>query len=469
MHVMKLGSIYLIKKNVTMKMLLLCLVMYFSISFACETDLDCSLNGACMNGVCDCDAAWKGDQCHELYQLPTSVTGDIKVENVSTWGAGTLQNKVDGKFHLYAAEFVGNCGVTTWLTNSQVVRYTASVPSGPWAREEVVLPVWGHCASTALAPNGTVILWALNGKQTPKSGTDAWGNACEGGASPCGFAKHGCGPDAPPLPNVTNPVDRAARPTHEELMEMKEHNQEQDDSSLSFFVSPDGPAGPWKLVQTEIKGTASGSLYAPWIMPNGTTFWVIQTDCPSQFPKNESGRCGTVLRAETWEGPYEILSDGACSLGEDHSIYVDKRGVHCMTHRFSDVSDPDGKYASANDGGHAFSVDGRDPWYCADGKGGVEVCSYSSPIAYNSTIIYEKDGVNKFGTRERPHMLFDGEIPVALTSSVQHCQDPGIPDACVEGDIHSCNATNLMACKNQWPGYHDRSWTAVTPLRTSKD
>ena len=25
--------------------------------------------------------------------------------------------------------------------------------------------------------------------------------------------------------------------------------------------------------------------------------------------------------------------------------------------------------------------------------------------AYNSTIIYETDGVNKFGTRERPHIL----------------------------------------------------------------
>ena len=81
---------------------------------------------------------------------------------------------------------------------------------------------------------------------------------------------------------------------------------------------------------------------------------------------------------------------------------------------------------------------------------------------------YEADGVNRFGTRERPHVLFDGDTPVALTSSVQHCQAPSVPDNCVPGDPHSCNATNRGACANGWPGYKDRAWTSVTPLRTSK-
>ena len=36
----------------------------------CTSTLDCSLNGDCVDGVCDCDPAWKGDQCHELFQLP---------------------------------------------------------------------------------------------------------------------------------------------------------------------------------------------------------------------------------------------------------------------------------------------------------------------------------------------------------------------------------------------------------------
>jgi hypothetical protein len=149
-------------------------------------------------------------------------------------------------------------------------------------------------------------------------------------------------------------------------------------------------------------------------------------------------------------------------------MYMDKRGhFHCITHRFSNVSLPAGPYDATKDGGHAFSVDGSDPnWYCIDGKGGHEYCNLDSPIAYNSTIIYQADGVNKFGTRERPHVLFDDGVPVALTTSVQHCQAPDIPDACTS-DPRSCNQTN-RPCANSWPGYKDRAFTSITPLRTKK-
>jgi hypothetical protein len=235
-------------------------------------------------------------------------------------------------------------------------------------------------------------------------------------------------------------------------------------------------SGPWKSFNARIEGdVGSYSIAAPWLLDNGTAYWVLQATCPSwvcaaQLGGKCFGTCGTIIRGETWEGPYKVLGTGACTLGEDHSMYVDKRGFHCITHRFSDpASSGDGPYASRYDGGHAFSVDGTDrSWYCADGRGGHSICNLQSPIAYNSTIVYRKDGVNVFGTRERPHVLFDGETPVALTTSVQHCQAPAVPDRCVPGDPHSCNGTNLGACSNSWPGYKDRAWTSVSPLRTSK-
>jgi hypothetical protein len=96
------------------------------------------------------------------------------------------------------------CALAVWLL--QVVHYTADAPHGPWLRRDVVLPVWSHCPSTALSPNGTVVLWSFKASnKKPKSGADAWGNHCQGGASPCGFAKHGCGPDAPPPPPSPHP------------------------------------------------------------------------------------------------------------------------------------------------------------------------------------------------------------------------------------------------------------------------
>ena len=61
--------------------------------------------------------------------------------------------------------------------------------------------MWSHCPSTAVSPDGTVVMWSFKaiGKH-PKLGPDPWGNTCKGGAAPCGFAKHGCGKDAPPVP-----------------------------------------------------------------------------------------------------------------------------------------------------------------------------------------------------------------------------------------------------------------------------
>ena len=121
--------------------------------------------------------------------------------------------------------------------------------------------------------------------------------------------------------------------------------------------------------------------------------------------------------------------------------------------------------------GHAFSLDGRDPWYCVDGKGGHARCSPASPPAYNTTIVYA-NGTAKFGTRERPHIQTDDEGNlIALTTSVQHCQDPTTPDFCLPVPRYdtrdtSCNASNAL-CSNAFPGYHDRSWTSVVPLRTA--
>ena len=84
-----------------------------------------------------------------------------------------------------------------------------------------------------------------------------------------------------------------------------------------------------------------------------------------------SGSMGTILRSEHgFEGPYTVMATGACSIGEDHSMCtqsqspgqgswvalvsvriggeflvvvsadIDKRGFHCITHRFSKVGDP---------------------------------------------------------------------------------------------------------------------------------
>jgi hypothetical protein len=540
------------------------------VAATCSSDLDCSLNGLCTSGRCECDAAWEGSQCERFATLPVAPGSDLKELGTSTWGAGTLSGRLNGEYHLFASEFVGACGVTAWQTNSQVVRFAAASPKGPWARKELSLPVWAHCASAAASPNGSVVMWSFRGHKQPRLGKDPQGQRCQDGATPCGFAKHGCGSErpVPPHPNpgagcatwgrtpsgytcaahhclsdgpkqpshcgaglcshamnattglcaplqckqddykhgcpaaaakqcdadprchgfalyktpwramraeffatkgaggLTSQVDWTAWTKTTQMVAVadgsttKHGPDETFSGSLPLSVSH-GPAGPWRDVAATITGGASFSIAAPWIAKNGTTMWVLQTGSwPADWPVSErAANIGLIIRASSWEGPYEVIARGACGPGEDPSIFVDKRGhVHCVYHRapFNETG---------KDGGHAFSLTGRDPWFCVDGRGGHGRCTADSPPAYNTTIIYT-NGTAKFGTRERPHVQVDDEGNlIALTTSVKHCQDPSTPYFCIPGDPSSCNASNAL-CSNQWPGYHDRSWTSVVPLRT---
>ena len=143
---------------------------------ACTSDLDCSLNGVCSgSGGCVCDVAWEGAQCERFATLPVPPGGDLKEALNSTWGVGTLAGRVDGEYHLYASEFVGSCGVTAWQTNSQIVRFASASPRGPWERKELALPLWAHCGSTAVSPNGSVVMWSFVGRSKPRLGKDPQG------------------------------------------------------------------------------------------------------------------------------------------------------------------------------------------------------------------------------------------------------------------------------------------------------
>lgn len=57
------------KEHNGMIIMLWCLCI--STIWACETVQDCSLNGACTNGKCDCEPAWVGLDCGALNLLPT--------------------------------------------------------------------------------------------------------------------------------------------------------------------------------------------------------------------------------------------------------------------------------------------------------------------------------------------------------------------------------------------------------------
>jgi hypothetical protein len=143
---------------------------------ACRSDLDCALNGVCLASRCRCDPQWEGEQCERFAFVPSPAAADVNSPwatpdlQISTWGLGTLQRPIDGQHHMFGTELTGSCGIGAWQTNSATVHWTSSTPAtGPWKRTGVVLPAQATCASTAMAPNGSLVLTLFGGvRSAPK-------------------------------------------------------------------------------------------------------------------------------------------------------------------------------------------------------------------------------------------------------------------------------------------------------------
>ena len=125
------------------------LLILFSVTLACETDLDCNLGGLCdsKTNTCMCSTEWRGDDCSSLALLPAELDNGYRPISSSSWG-GKIVKGSSGKYHLYAAAMVEKCGLTTWRTNSEIVHAMSySKPTGPYLNDwlnEPVVSTFGH-------------------------------------------------------------------------------------------------------------------------------------------------------------------------------------------------------------------------------------------------------------------------------------------------------------------------------------
>jgi hypothetical protein len=404
-------------------------------SAGCASSLDCSLNGECdvATGRCNCDVGWKGPGCASLDLAPQTTDTMLNETNLSTWGAPAVF--AEGAYHAYVSEMVEACGITSWQSNSQLTHYVAETPNGPWQRKDVAVPLWSHCATVAVVPNntGTTLLMThmsrgAKGRKCLPSG------CCVGGASPCGM-KHPCNASRTFLGPDSARAGESAPHTDGNL-------------PIKYAHSPDGP---WLQTSVQVRNLSRFFLAAPLVLPNGTAFMVVETPPLS-----------TLLRAETWRGPYDVVTRAACGGGEGASIWADRagRGLHCMYHRapFN---------VSSRDGGHSFSTDGVN-WFCARKGDGLHTSCHAAENGdaesipmYGSTIDFEGGGRISYGTRERPHAITDaGGSLVAVSSSLQLCA----PLAPAGGSGSWSSPGPYSQCTNRWPGYSDRTWTSILPV-----
>ena len=140
----------------------------------CNTEEDCSLGGECVNGVCKCDATWKGDHCVQLNLLPANKSAHgyqrgnnfgidtipgVANESFASWGGQAVYAE-DGQYHLVFADFMA-CGLGCWGTASQLARAVSQHPLGPYKKSEVIAPPFHHNPTFNKVPGGPYVITSI--------------------------------------------------------------------------------------------------------------------------------------------------------------------------------------------------------------------------------------------------------------------------------------------------------------------
>jgi hypothetical protein len=106
--------------------------------------LECELNGVLGKTGCECLPGWKGSTCGELDLLPASPSAGYTRTGYASWGGSVVQEPSDKKWVMYLAEMDLHCGLSSWSTNSRIVRAESSTPGGTYTFKEVAKKRFAH-------------------------------------------------------------------------------------------------------------------------------------------------------------------------------------------------------------------------------------------------------------------------------------------------------------------------------------
>ena len=385
---------------------------------SCTSNLDCSLNGVCSNGVCVCDAPWKDslkEACSLLDVLPhpddyvpaygggpTRRNTAWEKQSITSWGGNIVRGQEpDPKYHLFVSTMDEGKGLGSWGTQSRIDHAVADDPMHQFTFVSTALPKFAHNASPLKAPNGSFVLFHV-------------GRA--GGAA--------------------------------------------NDSSTSCFAHvSESVDGPWRALGNGLKNCNNP---APVFLANGSTLVLCSVGGYALYHTSDlfHGHGWTktldLQLPPSWSRPRPY---GHGKAYEDPFLWQDKRGNLHMLHHLYDFRNgyppnpaaPQPIQVSA----HAFSAPPFLEWhYNVDAQ------------PYNAWITFQNGTTQNFSTWERPHLLFDPKTraPTHLINGVQpYYNGPrGACDGCQAsgGSSHAC-----ASCKST-PGL-DYTYTLVTKLNVT--
>eukprot|EP00730_Choanoeca_flexa_P003214 TRINITY_DN11330_c0_g1_i8.p1 TRINITY_DN11330_c0_g1~~TRINITY_DN11330_c0_g1_i8.p1 ORF type:complete len:433 (+),score=36.90 TRINITY_DN11330_c0_g1_i8:215-1513(+) len=314
-----------------------------SAALACQSDIDCSLNGECVEESCRCFSAWGGSDCGVLQFKPSVQPAAYGYDpNVTSWGGNIVY--YNSTYHLYVTEVV-NCGLCNWRSNSQVTHATSDNIDGPYIKQDVALPIAAHNPEIVLGRdenNETIfVLFHIFG---------ATGQAPQ----PCA----------------------ASNEKH-----LPQHLLQPPAANGDVVHMSHSPTGPWTAYPLNV----GCNNPAPMQHRNGTWYLIC------------NGGTFHMYRADNFSGPYEHVVDlpsSAPNTGtwEDPFLYMDHAdNWHVLAHSW-DHGD-----AACNDSavsGHYYSADGLE-W------------TATSTHPYGHQVQFADGSSHIFSTAERPKMFFD--------------------------------------------------------------
>jgi hypothetical protein len=353
-----------------------------AVAASCAGDVDCSLNGVCVDRACVCDSGWAGPACSTLRLGVTDpALGHPWGAPGSSWGGLPVFDPAGGKWHLFYSQIARGCGLGAWSSNSRVVHAVSSTPLGPYADVDVVQPAFTHNAQAFRTPDGVWVVWHIGCAQGERIVN------CSASAA-----------DALPLAPRTVPAGGPG--SNPDPLCAPQPFGALGETYMSYVWAPT-PYGPWTpLGKPAFAGNLNRSTWwpwltnpAPWLLPDGSVLLGVSGD------GGVSKKCIGFARASMWNGSFAIENPAVAAApipgGEDPFVWTNARGDrHVIWH---DVS-------GRSNGGHAFAqASSPTSW------------TVTTHELYNGSITFPNGTTAVANDRERPKLLFDASgTPLAL-------------------------------------------------------
>jgi len=379
-------------------------------STPCSSRIDCELNGACMNGHCECDPGWTGDSCGILDVLPAKFPGVWPVHPHTppksgplggvpvpiSWGASMIEDS--GTWHL----FVDTCcynpqTILHDLGGCLISHAVGASPEGPFNFSDIAVPANRFNPHVTKLPSGEFALYNAGSAQDCKL-------ACVGNETSTTTLDQE-GTDAPCAGTGIQGVNVAL--------------------SKSLY-------GPWTF-HDHLNIEGGGDQHNPNPSPlvsssDGSVLLAITLDDSGAPAYNSSGSRIALATAPNASGPYtHVGTDGEAlvsHMAEDPFIFRNPTdgSFHILAHNMENWCWQPPQF-TGEVGVHLFSPDGSvGSWHIRPNSNDIS--------AYNSTVLWEDGSNTTFFRRERPELIFDdGGRPLYLMTGVEYPADhPGKPD-----------------------------------------